>query len=253
MKKALKIFIVLALFLGIGSNISNVNAATKYSATVNTKILNVREKTSDKSKKVGTLKKGTKVTVYSKTKSGWSQIVYKKKKAYVATKYLKFAPSTKKVSYLRNKNKIYVYDDANRGTFTEKYVTTKDDWSIWNTYLYNGKDVLWQKKEKEDSKGLYSKYDKDVKTLLQYPIKLGKSWSYKSDGDTYTIKITSLNKTIKTKAGTFKNVLELTITNKKKTFQEKDYYAPGNGLIKYYYDDKEYGSNEYELIKINNK
>ncbi|MFF2288695.1 SH3 domain-containing protein [Peribacillus butanolivorans] len=39
---------------------------------------------------MGLLKKGAKVSVYSTTDSGWSKISYKKKKAYVATKYLKF-------------------------------------------------------------------------------------------------------------------------------------------------------------------
>ncbi|WLV25189.1 DUF4163 domain-containing protein [Aciduricibacillus chroicocephali] len=68
------------------------------SAKVTVDILNVREKTSANSKKLGTLKKGEKVTVYAKTTSGWSEIRFKKKKAYVSTQYLDFSKPAVKVS-----------------------------------------------------------------------------------------------------------------------------------------------------------
>lgn len=100
MNRVLKWIIAFALVLGVllPNSVAVDAASKKYSATVTVKTLNVREKPSTKSKKVGTLKKGAKVTVYSKTKSGWSEIRYKKKKAYVATKYLKFSKSAVKVT-----------------------------------------------------------------------------------------------------------------------------------------------------------
>jgi uncharacterized protein YgiM (DUF1202 family) len=86
-----------AIILLIGTSFQSVShAATKYYATVNMKSLSVHEKASSNSKIVGTLNSGAKVTVYVKTKAGWSQIVYKNKKAYVSTKYLHFYTSAKK-------------------------------------------------------------------------------------------------------------------------------------------------------------
>ncbi|MED1467619.1 SH3 domain-containing protein [Bacillus salipaludis] len=252
MKGFFKVFIVFALILGIVSNPAESHAATKYSATVDTKILNVREKATIHSKKMGSLKKGAKVTVFSKTKTGWSQISYKSKKGYVYTKYLKFAPTTSRSVYSRNKNKIYVYVNENAGIhITKKYRGSASGWAVWNIYYES--DKVGQEKLKEDGKGLYLKQDNKVNTLLHYPVKVGKTWVDQFNGDTYTTKITSLAKTVKTDAGTFKNVMELTITNKKKTYLEKAYYAPKIGLIKDFYEDKEYGSNETVLVQLKNK
>ncbi|MBS4178098.1 SH3 domain-containing protein [Lederbergia citrea] len=96
MKRLLRFSITLALLIGIFlPNSASVEAANTAIVSVDS-VLNVREKASAQSKKVGTLKKGTKVTVYSKTKSGWSEIRINKKKAYVSTKYLKFSAAVAK-------------------------------------------------------------------------------------------------------------------------------------------------------------
>ncbi|MGE7604342.1 PdaC/SigV domain-containing protein [Peribacillus sp. NPDC097675] len=72
----------------------SASAATTENATVNTKDsdLTVRKGPGTNYKKMGSLKKGKSVTVYSKTKSGWSEIRYNDNKAYVSTKYLLFSP-----------------------------------------------------------------------------------------------------------------------------------------------------------------
>lgn len=65
-----------------------------YSATVDITSgnLNVRSSKSTKNKKniIGSLKKGTTVTVYVKNDNGWATINYNNKKAYVASEYLYF-------------------------------------------------------------------------------------------------------------------------------------------------------------------
>lgn len=99
----IKIALVFVLILSVLTpfSISTAEAATKtYSATVNIKSGTsiVREKPSASSKKVGSLKKGMKVTVYVKKVNTWSEIRYKKKKAYVMTKYLKFSSSKSDIS-----------------------------------------------------------------------------------------------------------------------------------------------------------
>lgn len=51
--------------------------------------LNVRAKMSTSSKKLGSLKYNTKVTVLRTSLNGWSEIQYKGKTGYIATRYLK--------------------------------------------------------------------------------------------------------------------------------------------------------------------
>ncbi|MFJ8264772.1 SH3 domain-containing protein [Peribacillus asahii] len=113
MKRLFKVLIMLALVLSVFSfNSSTTEAASTKTAFVNIKsgTLNVRSGAGTKYKKVGSLKKGAKVAIYSNTKNGWSEIRYKKKKAYVATKYLKFSSSEKnwtgKYSHLYSGNHV---------------------------------------------------------------------------------------------------------------------------------------------------
>ncbi|MFX4306577.1 SH3 domain-containing protein [Exiguobacterium sp. A1_3_1] len=88
-------FLIAVMLIGtvFSYNLKMAGAATKTETLyVVADNLNVREKASTKSKKVGSLKLGSKVKVYSKTKSGWSKIDYKQKKAYVFSEYIKEAP-----------------------------------------------------------------------------------------------------------------------------------------------------------------
>lgn len=83
--------IAIALIASVFFVNSEAKAASVQTAFVNVKTsLNVRNAPSEKATIIGSLKSGATVSVYSKTKSGWSEIRYKSKKAYVSTKYLKF-------------------------------------------------------------------------------------------------------------------------------------------------------------------
>jgi len=86
---------MLALVLSFFSfNSSTTEAVTTKIAFVDVEkgsTLNVRSSASTKAKKIGSLKDGASVVVYSQTKSGWSEIRYKNKKAFVSTKYLNFS------------------------------------------------------------------------------------------------------------------------------------------------------------------
>lgn len=76
-------------FLGIITySGEQVEAATKVTYEVTTK-LNVRAGAGSNYKLLGTLKKGTKITVSSQTKNGWYKFNYKGKEAYVSGKYVK--------------------------------------------------------------------------------------------------------------------------------------------------------------------
>ena len=85
------LILAFTLFVPFSSH-SQVEAASTKTAYVDVTSgsLTVRNGAGTKYKKVGTLKDNVKVTVYSQTKSGWSEIKYNKKKAYVSTQYLRF-------------------------------------------------------------------------------------------------------------------------------------------------------------------
>lgn len=107
-KKYTKFVLIIVLTLSCFSYFlltnSPVSAATTENAIVDTKnsALTVRSGPGTSYKKVGSLKKGKSVTVYSRTKSGWSEIRYHDKKAYVSTKYLAF--SSVKITKKKYKN-----------------------------------------------------------------------------------------------------------------------------------------------------
>ena len=221
MKDLFKIFIMFILVLSFFSfNSSTTEAATAKIAHVNIKsgTLTVRSGASNTAKKVGSLKKDTGVYVYSKKKSGWSEIRYKSKKAYVATKYLKFADS-----YLRDKSKVYTYI-SNGKIYKEVYSKSYDGWDYW---VSNEKDTYIVR---EDINGLYTgNPESSYSTDIEYQIRVGKSWGASDDGD--IARIVSINKTVKIPAGTFKNCIGVTYK-----YEDGDvytmYYAKNVGFVK---------------------
>lgn len=223
MKIFIKVLIALTLVVSILMPFQTTSfAASTTSATVNTTALNVREKPTTHSKIKAVLKKGSKVKVYSKTKSGWSQIKYKSKKAYVSTKYLKFI--SKKASYLLDTNRVYTYKGKD-GKYQliptgKKY----DSWDIWYSSSPSGKQKFIVG---EDSKGLYTGYiDSEYYIDIKYPAKIDQKWDigYEGEGQAW---ITSLKKTVKTPAGTFKSCIEI-----KEDSGYISYYAKNIGLVK---------------------
>jgi hypothetical protein len=234
-----KIFISFALIFAFTLNlftpITPSKAAT-ISAVVNTTILNVYEKASSTSKKVGTLKKGTKVIVNTKIKSGWSEIGFKSKKAFVMTKYLTFTENKATVSYLMNTQYDYVYIRVDNIPNTDKFNTYKfvgkktggdskySDCNIWN---YNAGQVC----EKETTTGYYL----NGKLEIQSNPKVGATWEINIDATDvqfkYTYTVESVNETVTVPAGTFKNVIKVKIVSNYGTSYH--YYAPGVGEIVY--------------------
>ncbi|WP_051591199.1 SH3 domain-containing protein [Bacillus sp. UNC438CL73TsuS30] len=229
MKSLLKLTILLSLLVGIflPFNIpAQAVTKSKSTATVMASILNVREKPSLNAKKIGTLKKGTKVTVYSKMNHGkWSEIRYKSKKAYVYTKYLKFT-AAKRASYLIDKTKIYTYTRKD-GTY-QLIPTGKKYNQIWDKWYYSSKESGKQLFiVSENSKGLYTGYiDSEYYIDIKYPAKVGQSWDVGYEGEGKA-RITSITKTVKTPAGTFKNCIIV-----KEDSGYITYFAKNIGLVK---------------------
>ncbi|WP_088068141.1 SH3 domain-containing protein [Gottfriedia luciferensis] len=233
MKKISLIYlaIIISIIVCISIPLSKSKAAST-SAIVNANNLKIYQKVSTSSKKVGTLKKGTKIAGYSKLKSGWSEIKYKSKKANVMTKYLSFTKKNSTVSYLMNTQYDYVYYNSKFDLFfTEKFIgkytgTNKkylgsNKWDSDNIVIFQ-----WENKS-----GLHSGSNNDILLNLVYPIKVGKTW----EQGMYINKIVSDNETVKVKAGTFKKVIKVKSVYKNSNGDIKDikyfYYAPNVGLV----------------------
>ncbi|MDQ6600424.1 SH3 domain-containing protein [Bacillus salipaludis] len=229
MKSLLKLTILLSLLVGIflPFNIpAQAVTKSKSTATVTASILNVREKPSLSAKKIGSLKKGTEVTVYSKTKSQkWSEIRYKSKKAYVYTKYLKFKTS-KRASYLLDKTKVYTYTSKD-GTY-QLIPTGKKYNQTWDKWYYSSKSTEKQLFiVSENSIGLYTGYiDSEYYIDIKYPAKVGQSWDVGYEGEGKA-RIISITKTVKTPAGNFKNCIIV-----KEDSGYTTYFAKNIGLVK---------------------
>jgi len=147
-------------------------------------------------------------------------------------------------SYKLNPEKVYTYTNYDpegfKLTYTAKYLKKYKKGDLW--LIYHDYE-LW----KEDKSGLRvgnKNTDSDAVlwyTYLPYPIKKGKKWK---DVDGVTNKITSTSRTIKTKAGTFKNCIAVDADGYA-TF----YYAKGIGLV---YSKTKSGYIQ-ELVKLKNK
>lgn len=213
----IKISIVLTIIVGlIVSNGLETKAATTYSGIVKVSSTSLKEKASSKAKTVGTLKKGSIINVYAKSKSGWAEVYYKKKKAYISTKHLTLS---KKISFLMDKTKVYTYENANGATVSLKYSHQKDGWNVWKTRLGTSGDVI----ERETKYALEGKDGSQVFEQLNYPLYVGKKVTYRNE----VTKISSLTKTVKTIAGTYKNCIELQQLESGDT----SYFARGVGLV----------------------
>lgn len=87
-KKLVAICLVLIATFALSISAPAVYAKTYTKGTVTAKALNVRSGPGKTHKKVGTLKKGSSVTIVSK-KSGWDKVQYKGHTGYVYSKYIR--------------------------------------------------------------------------------------------------------------------------------------------------------------------
>lgn len=99
----LSLSLVTSSFVGMSFYSSEqVEAATLGTYEVTASSLNVRAGAGTNYKSLGSLKKGTKITVTAKAKNGWYQFTYKGKKAYVSNKYVKKVTTTTKKTTTTN-------------------------------------------------------------------------------------------------------------------------------------------------------
>lgn len=158
-------------------------------------------------------------------------------------------------SYLKDTRYAYEAFDpfyCEKGTDIKKFVGKYRG----TTLPYAGSN-MWEGKEnvrileKETKDGLYEGNSQSgLSRMLAYPIKVGQTWKPYSFNKYITFTITSTNKTIKTPAGTFKNVVEV----KSSMFNNEYnlyYYSSGVGLISQVIVHKDNTKEKwYELRKI---
>ncbi|MFJ8262728.1 hypothetical protein ACIQ4I_12365 [Rummeliibacillus sp. NPDC094406] len=154
-----------------------------------------------------------------------------------------------KVSYLMDKKKLYTYMIDGHIPMTYKFQKKVGQYDYW-TESESSFGI------RETKNGLFD--DGWRGKLLAYPVKLNKSWNSSKDLGS-NLKIISIKKKVKVKAGTFKNVV--VVKEVMPEGNENDeyflyYYAPNVGSILETYYGELSGYKTYkmkELIKIKNK
>ena len=158
------------------------------------------------------------------------------------------------VSYLMDKTKTYVVEHNYSGyplvveqTYAGTKYTGPPGWNLWKGVDNEG-DVSYSI-EMENGSGLFLAECGNEKvimcsdvplTQLEYPLSVGKQWkSTLSEFGAYTV--TSTNRTVTTKAGTFHNVIEAG-----SQLGDVHYYAPNVGKIKLVVD----GITIFELVEL---
>ncbi|MED4399758.1 hypothetical protein [Metabacillus fastidiosus] len=127
-----------------------------------------------------------------------------------------------------NTKKAYTYkegaaSDKSVDTYTLEFWKKEDGYNHWSTTTTDIYGDGFGFGEHETKDGLYVNDEK----ILAYPVKKGKTW--KSSGN-FTYEIRAVNWTLKTPAGTFKNVVEVRQTVKNFGYYTS-FYAPGVGSI----------------------
>ncbi|QQZ10010.1 SH3 domain-containing protein [Heyndrickxia vini] len=223
-KNLLRLVLAFLLVISVFVPYSNSTIFAKTNtAYVNADVLNVRAKASTSSKKLGTLKYGTKVIVYVKNKSGWATIKYKGKKAYVKAEFLS---STKKKSFLMDRTMIYTvqYSGGERINFKFDHKNTYNGMNEYYWFSNDGAELSETQTATEYRVG--GGFGGAI--VMKRNAKVGdKIYSYGSAEKFYDGKIISVNAKVKTHARTFTNCTVI-----KENGGGKRYYAPGHGMVK---------------------
>ena len=221
--------LIVSAAFGLHPDQSEAAGAKVGYVSIDSGVLNVRSGPGTSYKVIGSLKNNASVSVYSQTKTGWSQIDFKGKRAYVATKYLRM------YSYLMDRTKVYTYK-ANGETFKSTYEGKYNGWDEWSETSTGGTYLVY-----ENNKGLYLGWpESEYYTEIAYPIKVGKSWKDAFDED-IVYKIAGTGGTLTTAAGKFTGVVTI-----KSSAGFINYYAPNTGIIK----QTANGKTISELIKV---
>lgn len=149
-KYLIAITLILSIFSFSAPSTQAASNETKY-VDITSGTLTVRSGPGTNYKKVGSLKKYKKVTVYN-TKSDWSEIKYNKKKAYVSSKYLVNVN-------LKNSRGTYTIKDS-KGSKYKVYMIAKNEQKAKAVFFSDGWNTTWAGAAEGDTlyKGDYKLY-----------------------------------------------------------------------------------------------
>lgn len=146
----------------------------------------------------------------------------------------------KELSYLKNSDKNYIIeeyssDDNKQIKYIQRYVGQSKGYHTW----YGTETLL----EKENKYGLFYAELK----VLAYPVEIGNEWT----ADSYTFTIESVDRTITTSAGTFKDVVEVKTTEKGVAGYTTTYFAKGVGqILRESVDANSKKTTRFELLEL---
>lgn len=164
--------------------------------------------------------------------------------AYILNCSNAHADNKKGPSFMPDKSRIYEYVYY-EGRSKQTFLRQDGNKAYWkNIYSYGGdheSEIMYR----EDENGLYAE---NIDTRfsfqeLKYPIFLGQTWKEDYNGIPLTVKIIEIGKTVKTRAGTFTNVV--VTKDSEGTYR---HYAENVGPILTDQPDLEYGSPLYEEL-----
>lgn len=211
-------------------------------------------KASSTGKALGILKKGVKIHVNNTSKFGWVEFDNNGKKNYVYKDFItttkastattakkattttkKTTTTTSKLSYKPVTTQKYTYKaNGKTGVLSSTNKKTTTGFTSWKSTVAGKSTTFYVK---EAATGVYyGKTTKSAVKILPYPFSVNQS--YKNGQASY--KVTAVNKTVKTTAGTFKSVA--TVSGAGQVF----YIAPKAGIIKI----TKSGKTTFELTKI---
>lgn len=193
----------------------------------------LRVKPAKNAERMGTIKNHSKLTVFSSSK-GWSHVQAGKSKGYVYTSALskknpnaaKPAPTTVTKGLTPVNGLTLTYSPSFWDDAKETFVVKKD--GVY-TGLFNKESALYSSYVYIEDKNrlMMGVTDSDVILVdVLYPLKQG-TYAKSTYDDGYKVLVESTTKTIKVKAGSFKNVIILRHKD-----GSREYIAKGIGIIK---------------------
>lgn len=273
MKKMYQLFVVSALACMLCVAMStNSKAATDLNYPATTKVNTYLYKNHPGSGRLASVPKGSHVTFHYTASDSWGRVTYNGKKGYIMTAYLEIDDGGKTASiYTMDTSKLYKYKVMTNSLFERAHVPTNERPSLEGTqypYIsyawYDNDNDAWQLDTLKYAENPFNQF-KLVQTkyeLILYPY-MGNRFlrSYQllayaaipnvrfwdipksnAEGKAITAKM-QLLESKKVSAGTFKNVIKVTYSNRNII-----YVAPHAGVIQEYRDK----TKVRELMSITN-
>ena len=155
------------------NNVKNVSASSTYSRYVTASSLNIRSKASTSSSKVGSYKKGTKVTCYG-TSGSWTKVKHSGKTRYVSSQYL----STKKPGSSASSSST---SSSSKGQQIANYAQQ----FVGNPYRYGGTSLTKGADCSGFTQSVYKHFGYSIPRTSSSQRSAGKkvSWSQRKAGD----------------------------------------------------------------------